>query len=299
LSMPGITDDQVTKIGKTSNGIDLYTVKDPVEGFSLEIVKANGHDPSKTSAKQDIDNYFQMYKDSYKYNTEAQKTPLMNFQTFITSKSVLYWKDPLGRWTGLLSSGVTPPAECGKPVIYLYPEKTTDVSVQVDVDKFTKTIPTYGKTGWTVKASPDGTLYNYADQQTYPYLFWEGQESTGVIPTEGFSVNKDDLEEFLNESLTKLGLNSTELKDFKEFWLPRMLDNDEAYFMISFLGTSEFNKVAPLTITPSPQTLIRVFMYYHPTNTNYEMTPQKLTTLPRKGFTVIEWGGTSSVPWQY
>jgi hypothetical protein len=299
LTLPSITEDQLTKFGKTSNGIDLYTTKDPVEGFSIDITKASGHDPSKTSAKEDFDNYFQMYKNSYQYNTEAQKIPQMDFQTFINSKSVLYWKDPLNRWTGLLRADVTPPAECGKPVIYLYPEKTTDVSVQVDVDKFTKTIPAYGKTGWTVKADPDGTLYNYADKQTYPYLFWEGQESTGVVPTEGFSVHRDDLEQFLDESLTKLGLNSTELKDFKEFWLPRMLENDEEYFMISFLGTSEFNKVAPLTITPAPQTLIRVFMYYHPTNTDYEMTPQKLTTLPRKGFTVIEWGGTSSVPWQY
>lgn len=299
LLLPELKDEQLMQAGKTSNGIDLYTVKEAVEGTSIEIQKASGVNSDKSTAQVDFDNYYQMYKSSYEFNSETKKQPLMSFQEFTNAKPVLYWKDPLNRWTGIVRSDIKPPAECGKPVIYLYPEKTTDVSVQVDVDKFTKTIPAYGKNGWTVKASPNGTLYNYADQQTYPYLFWEGQESNGVTPTQGFSVKRDNLETFLNESLTKLGLNSTELKDFKEFWLPRMLENNQQYFMISFLGTSEFNKVAPLTITPAPNTLIRVFMYYHPTNTDYKLTPQKLTTLPRKGFTVIEWGGTSSTPWQY
>jgi len=98
--------------------------------------------------------------------------------------------------------------------------------------------------------------------------------------------------------LVKLGLNNKEIKDFKEFWLKRMLDNKEQYFLISFLGTNEFNKIAPLSITPAPTTLIRVFMYYHPTNSDIKLPEQKLSSVKRTGFTVIEWGGTSSKPWQ-
>lgn len=45
-----------------------------------------------------------------------------------------------------------------KPVIYLYPEEETQVSVRLDFDgELTSTYPSY-EDGWTVDASPDGTL---------------------------------------------------------------------------------------------------------------------------------------------
>ena len=45
-----------------------------------------------------------------------------------------------------------------KPVIYLYPEEETRVTVKLDYNgQLTCTYPAYEK-GWTVTASPDGTL---------------------------------------------------------------------------------------------------------------------------------------------
>ena len=45
-----------------------------------------------------------------------------------------------------------------KPVIYLYPEEKTDISVTLAYDgTLTCTYPNY-KTGWHVSAKPDGTL---------------------------------------------------------------------------------------------------------------------------------------------
>ena len=45
-----------------------------------------------------------------------------------------------------------------KPVIYLYPEAETDVTVTLDYDgELTCTYPAYAD-GWTVSARPDGTL---------------------------------------------------------------------------------------------------------------------------------------------
>ena len=47
-------------------------------------------------------------------------------------------------------------AEKGKPVIYLYPEKTEEVKVTVKPKGgVTESIPAYGK-GWKVKATPEG-----------------------------------------------------------------------------------------------------------------------------------------------
>ena len=57
-----------------------------------------------------------------------------------------------------------------KPVIYLYPEEETDVSVTLAYDgTLTCTYPNY-KTGWHVSAKPDGTLTD-EDGQTYNYLY--------------------------------------------------------------------------------------------------------------------------------
>ena len=58
-------------------------------------------------------------------------------------------------------TGCTEPADeplTEKPVIYLYPEQETTVSVSLDyAGTLTATYPAY-ENGWTVTAEPDGTL---------------------------------------------------------------------------------------------------------------------------------------------
>ena len=45
-----------------------------------------------------------------------------------------------------------------KPVLYLYPEEETEVTVTLDLDGvLISTYPDYGE-GWTVTDAPDGTL---------------------------------------------------------------------------------------------------------------------------------------------
>ena len=57
----------------------------------------------------------------------------------------------------------------GKPVIYLYPETETEVTVNLTYNgKLTCTYPAY-KNGWTITALPDGTLVDQ-NGQTYNYL---------------------------------------------------------------------------------------------------------------------------------
>ena len=70
--------------------------------------------------------------------------------------------------------------ECAeKPVIYLYPEQKTAVSVSLDyAGTLTATYPAY-ENGWHVTAEPDGTLYDEAGNE-YSYLFWEGESKHGL-----------------------------------------------------------------------------------------------------------------------
>ena len=80
---------------------------------------------------------------------------------------------------------------CYKPVIYLYPEEETEVSVSLKPDgKLTCTYPAYNG-GWTVTASPDGTLTD-GRGQTYNYLYWEGETHAQWDMSEGFCIKGED-----------------------------------------------------------------------------------------------------------
>ena len=175
-----------------------------------------------------------------------------------------------------------------KPVLYLYPETVTDVSVKLVYDgHLTCTYPSY-RDGWHVTASPDGTLTDESGQM-YNYLYWEGETDVQYDLSSGFCVKGEDTAAFLEDALRELGLNRREANEFIVFWLPRMQDNP--YNIIAFQGET-YTESAKLEVTPSPDTLIRVFMVYKPSAEYVQTEPQKLSAPARDGFTVIEWGGT-------
>ena len=205
----------------------------------------------------------------------------------------IFWIDLFGRTLTFYNTSFISPAECGKPVIYLYPEKDMDVHVQVTPKQgFTITEPDYGKDGWFVHATTDSVITNYANNKKYPYLFWEGN-SDELLPNmeEGFVVNKDELSQFFDDTLTRVGLNEKEIADFKEFWIPKMKLENKPYYQVSFLSKVFINKSAPLTIEPKPDTVIRVLMNYEGLDKYRKIQSQYLHAPERTGFTVVEWGG--------
>ena len=174
-----------------------------------------------------------------------------------------------------------------KPVIYLYPETKTTVHVEVAYQgELTVTIPPY-ENGWTVTAAPDGTLTD-KDDKTYPYLFWEGKTNVLLPMDEGFCVKGEETETFLLDILPRLGLIEREYTEFIDFWLPRMEGNP--YNVISF-QTDAYEALAPLTVSPAPDAILRVFMSYRASETLVELPTQEIESFTRHGFTVIEWGG--------
>ena len=174
-----------------------------------------------------------------------------------------------------------------KPVIYLYPEAETDVTVQLDyVGGLTCTYPTYD-CAWRVAAAPDGTLTDERGQ-TYRYLYWEGVDDVQYDFSEGFCVPGSETAAFLEDALAQLGLTRAEANEFIIYWLPQMEQN--AYNLISFQSDA-YTDAAKLTITPQPDTLLRVFMAWKPLTSAVEIAPQTLTAPERTGFTAVEWGG--------
>ena len=190
---------------------------------------------------------------------------------------------------GLLAAALT---GCGakgaKPVVYLYPEEETQVTVTLDLDgTLTSTYPDYGD-GWTVTAQPDGTLTDPETGRTYYCLFWEGIIDRQFDLSTGFCVAGADTAVFLEDALAQLGLTEREANEFIIYWLPRMEGNP--YNLISF-QTDAYTESAGLTIDPAPDTLIRVFMAWKGLEGPVEVEPQTLTAPERTGFTAVEWGG--------
>ena len=180
-------------------------------------------------------------------------------------------------------------AEAGdaKPVIYLYPEEETDVTVRLDYDgTLTCTYPAY-EDGWTVTAAPDGTLRDEAGQ-TYSYLYWEGVTRTEYNFSRGFCVPGADTAAFLEDALSRLGLTRREANEFIVYWLPRMEANP--YNLIAFQA-EDYTNHARLTVTPEPDSLLRVFMAWKPLEAPAGLPAQELPAFNRTGFTVVEWGG--------
>ena len=174
-----------------------------------------------------------------------------------------------------------------KPVIYLYPEETTAVSVRLDYDgQLTCTYPSY-ENGWVVTAAPDGTLTD-AKGQTYNYLYWEGETAAEYDLTEGFCVAGADTAAFLEDALTQLGLTRREANEFIVYWLPRMEGNP--YNQISFQQEA-YTDSAKLTVTPAPDSILRVFMVWKPLDKPVDIPAQTLPAFERHGFTLVEWGG--------
>ena len=174
-----------------------------------------------------------------------------------------------------------------KPVVYLYPEEETQVTVQLDyAGELTCTYPAYND-GWTVIASPDGTLTD-GEGQTYSYLYWEGKDNVEYDFSQGFCVPGRDTAAFLEDTLATLGLNRREANEFIVYWLPHMEGN--AYNLIAF-QTSSYTDHARLTADPAPDTVLRVFMAWKPLDRSVELPPQTLAAPVRTGFTLVEWGG--------
>lgn len=179
------------------------------------------------------------------------------------------------------------------PIIYLYDENEREVSVKLNFDgDLTCTYPAYDDTGWTVKTSADGTLTD-RNGRSYEYLFFEADLGFTPDTKKGFCVKGEDTAAFLEEALSELGLTEKEANTFIMYWLPQMEKNP--YNVICFQKETYENAVG-LDVQPAPDTIIRVNMYFYPSDEYTDIDEQDLSSMnpsveERKGLVLVEWGG--------
>lgn len=212
---------------------------------------------------------------------------VLTFAEYVNTIPVFFWRDPFDRLVLFVGYSTMVPSTCAaKPVIYLYPTVTTPISVLLNWNKKTLiSIPEYGN-GWYVVAHPDGKLD--IDWAQYPYLFWE-DTIRYPEPTTWFVIPRSDVDGFLSEKLSFLWMNTWEISDFKEYWIPHM--QDAPYYRISFLSTEDMDRSAPISISPQPDSTLRIFMDFSEHGSPLDIPEQSLVPFTRTGFSVIEWGG--------
>lgn len=256
----------LTAIGTSAKGDTIYELKDTNHPLLKSFYKS--YNPSEISNGENG-------QDSY-----AQ---------FLENRPLIFFVDAFDRLVKGHNTRYQPAAECGKPVIYLYPKTPTEVSVQIEPQGgLSYTDPAY-ENEWRVRAEPDGRLTDLRSGRMYPYLFWEGRGAIYQAPDKGWVVAQGDVNKFLTDSLGRLGLNQRETADFIEFWEPRL--QDAPYYFVSFMGRNVMDRLAPLTVEPKPDTVIRVLMDFKPLDQPIKVESYPLRSVERKGFTVVEWGG--------
>jgi hypothetical protein len=177
-----------------------------------------------------------------------------------------------------------------KPAIYLYPEQKTDVHVAVaPKGPMTLTIPAYPPNGWSVTAEPNGNIYH--KNKLFDYLYWEAQipDDLIAVPRTGLVVKQAELKHELEILLPKLGLNKKETSQFITYWMHTLPAS--RYYFVGIVPTETINAIAPLAITPKPDTLLRVTLYFQALENPVSVTPPILPLVTRTGFTAVEWGG--------
>jgi hypothetical protein len=180
-----------------------------------------------------------------------------------------------------------------KPVIYLYPTQKTDIIFSLDFKgELLTTFPKYDNK-WTLTAYPNGQIFDKKTNRFYSSLFWDGTQNfqkEHYNYQSGFVVSKNDLTHFLIKKLEYIGLNNLETNEFVQYWLP-ILEKNETNF-IHFYVNADYDKISKNNIFPKPDTSIRIFMEFYGLDNSIEISEQNLSKTERKGFTLVEWGGS-------
>lgn len=181
-----------------------------------------------------------------------------------------------------------------KPVIYLYPEKPTNVSIKIKTTgKVVISDPLYPEeTGWeNILALPGGSLIY--KNKVYSELFYETNVNSVKAPSNGIVVDSANIKRALYDLTSKLGLVKPEQDELVDYWLPRLKGLNKKYILISLIDEEIKEKTDKVIINPVPDTRIEFILYFKGLDTKLNVSGLSLPPTPKRvGFTSVEWGGT-------
>jgi len=175
-----------------------------------------------------------------------------------------------------------------KPNIYLYPTERSQISVNLRFPlggKIITSIPAY-ENGWTINVDTSGIIDN-----KYSFLFYESKQPDIWQLNEGWIIKTSELENFFKDNMLKHGFDGTEIKDFLDYWIPRL--TDFGYYEIYPQEPIIIDKAIKLEISKTPDNVLRLYYLIKGVNSNSENKiniPGENYQFKRSGFYVTEWG---------
>ena len=271
-------------------GTVLGVVKDE-KGNALEFIKVVVNDDNYSfKATSDVNGKYKINLAPGQYTLKY--VCLIGGYTQKTIDSVIVKKDEVTFLDVVLKEEEIR-IELHKPIIYLYPEKETEVEVKVEPNgEFLFTYPVYNDS-WKVTAFPNGKLKDSSNE--YDYLFWDANIKWSPNKSyleNGSYVKKDELIPFFERKLKEIGFNLSEMNDFITFWGPKLSGNEMSY--IYFVVNEDCDELSSLDIFPKPDNILRLFMIYHDAsdlNKHNTIKEQEFKPFNRSGFSAVEWGG--------
>lgn len=173
-----------------------------------------------------------------------------------------------------------------KPNIYLYPEKKTKMTVSLDLPeggRVTESIPEYPKKWKNIRVKPDGTI-----NRKYDFLFYEADLPGDWQYDEGWVVEQKGLKFFFQMNLRDYGFNKKEIKDFTDWWIPRL--KDHPYYALYPQYTDKIDSIVPLKIDQHVDSMLRLFYFVEGLDNKLDIPEPVIPEFKREGFVVTEWG---------
>ncbi len=173
-----------------------------------------------------------------------------------------------------------------KPNIYIYPPSACDMTLALSFPKggrVTVSEPPY-LNGWSFHVEPSGLIDNQ-----YRYLYYESA-IPAITQPDGWIVKRSSLTEFIVQNMQACGFNSTEIKDFTDYWIPLL--NDHPYYKICPVYTDQIEQYVKFELSIIPDSVLRVIYLIQGLKDNelVQIQEPSIPLFTRNGFTIVEWG---------
>lgn len=175
-----------------------------------------------------------------------------------------------------------------KPMLYLYPPDTLDVTVTMGrPERVSVSYPALVNDAWKVRAHPGGDLVSKTSGKRYYGLFWEGYSWDAPISDTGFCLSREEFGTRMDSILELKGLNFREREEFITFWISRIT---QPFVAVRF-PEQPFSQAFPVHILPPPELFLRVYATFDQRATPVDLIAPRLEGIHRPAWTAVEWGG--------
>lgn len=172
-----------------------------------------------------------------------------------------------------------------KPNIYIYPEKTIELCVNLSFPNggsLITSIPQYSN-GWCVNVEPSGKING-----NYDFLFYESIQPNIWQKENGWVIKKENLTGFFIGNMKAYGFNTNEIDDFIEYWIP-LLSNSN-FYTIYPQTKGIIDQVIKLDFSEQPKNINRLFYVIEEVEKAKELPKPLIEAFDKESYYVNEWG---------